>query len=250
MRNDIWHQKEYIDFDMTLTRINMKKSVLALAFSFSILLTFGQTITKDELLGKINPAKHTDFALIQSVHTTKANIYLRKATYDSFIKMYNAALKDGVKLTIISATRNFDAQKAIWEKKWLRPQYKGKSDVEKASDIMKYSSMPGTSRHHWGTDIDMNSLENSYFTSGEGKKMYEWLVKNAATYGFYQTYTSKSNGRTGYEEEKWHWSYKPLSEVYLQEYKKQISYTDLVGFSGCSAAQALKVIEVYVCGIE
>jgi LAS superfamily LD-carboxypeptidase LdcB len=142
--------------------------------------------TREELLGKFSPAKHPDFLLIEQRYSTKTDIYLRMEAYDSFKRMHNAALKEGITLTILSATRNFDAQKTIWEKKWVRPQYKGKTDVEKASDIMKYSSMPGTSRHHWGTDIDMNSLENSYFTSGEGKKMYEWLLKNAATYGFYQ----------------------------------------------------------------
>ncbi|NJK84501.1 MAG: M15 family metallopeptidase [Saprospiraceae bacterium] len=41
---------------------------------------------------------------------------------------------------------------------------------ERALKILKYSSMPGTSRHHWGTDIDLNSFSNSYFEQGEGKK--------------------------------------------------------------------------------
>ena len=42
--------------------------------------------------------------------------------------------------------------------------------ISAVKEIMKYSSMPSTSRHHWGTDIDLNSLENSYFEKGEGKK--------------------------------------------------------------------------------
>ncbi|MFM9004881.1 MAG: D-alanyl-D-alanine carboxypeptidase family protein [Flavobacteriales bacterium] len=40
---------------------------------------------------------------------------------------------------------------------------------------MKFSSMPGTSRHHWGTDIDLNSVEPSYFLSGKGLLIYQWL---------------------------------------------------------------------------
>jgi hypothetical protein len=110
--------------------------------------------------------------------------------------------------------------------------------------------MHGTTRHHWGTDIDINSLENSYFKSGAGKKLYDWMLLHAAEYGFHQTYTDKSKGRTGYEEEKWHWSYLPLSGPFLEEYKKQISYTDITGFSGSQVAAELKVIETYVQGIE
>ena len=38
--------------------------------------------------------------------------------------------------------------------------------------------MPSTSRHHWGTDLDLNNLNNSYFTSGKGKKIYKGSEKN------------------------------------------------------------------------
>ena len=65
--------------------------------------------------------------------------------------------------------------------------------------------MPGsTSRHHWGTEIDIHSLKNGDFADGEGLKIYEWLTTHAEDYGFYQPYTAEQ----GYEEEeKWHWSY-------------------------------------------
>jgi LAS superfamily LD-carboxypeptidase LdcB len=164
--------------------------------------------------------------------------------------MYEAALKDGLTLTILSATRNFDAQKAIWERKWNRPQYKGKSDIERIIDIMKFSSMPGTSRHHWGTDIDMNSLEPAYFKQGKGLLIYQWLTKNAANFGYHQTYTSKANGRTGYDEEAWHWSYIPLAKPMLDAYNQVITYQDLVGFSGCASAYKVRVLEDFVNGIE
>jgi D-alanyl-D-alanine carboxypeptidase len=162
--------------------------------------------SKEELLGRFDPARHPDFVKIEAEHTDKPNIYMRAQAYNAYLKMASAAKKEGVDIRIISATRNFDYQKGIWEKKWKREQYTGRTDLEKVKDILKYSSMPGTSRHHWGTDVDFNSVELSYFASGPGKKLYEWLVKNGATYGFAQTYTSKADGRTGFEEEKWHWS--------------------------------------------
>ena len=175
---------------------------------------------------------------------------MRSEAYEAFKDMYWDAHKCGIHLQIVSATRNFDYQKGIWERKWKRDRYAGWKDVDKVKDILKYSSMPGTSRHHWGTDIDFNALTNDYFESGTGLKVYNWLSSHAADYGFHQTYTSKEDGRTGYEEEKWHWSYFPLSEQFLEEYEKQVTYEDITGFSGSSYAEEVKAIEHYVMGIE
>jgi hypothetical protein len=140
-------------------------------------------------------------------------------------------------------------QKTIWERKWKLEKYKGWSNCDKVADIMKYSSMPGTSRHHWGTDIDINALENSYFESGSGKKTYEWLKAHGPDYGFYQSYGPKTDGRTGYEEEKWHWSYFPISSHMLKAYNTNIHYADLTGFSGCECAEINQVIPQYVNGV-
>jgi LAS superfamily LD-carboxypeptidase LdcB len=109
--------------------------------------------------------------------------------------------------------------------------------------------MPATSRHHWGTDMDLNSLDNSYFESGEGLKIYQWLTAHAADYGFCQPYTSKSGGRTGYEEEKWHWSYLPLSGEFLEQYKNLVTYADIEGFKGSEVSKSMKVISHFVDGV-
>ncbi len=109
--------------------------------------------------------------------------------------------------------------------------------------------MPGTSRHHWGADVDINSTEDDYFLSAEGAKVYSWLSSHAADFGFCQPYTSKKDGRTGYEEEKWHWSYLPLATTFLDQYKKQILYQDLSGFDGSEVAVPLQVIDLYVNGV-
>jgi LAS superfamily LD-carboxypeptidase LdcB len=215
--------------------------------------------SKDELLGKINPKSHPAFAAIAPEYTSKTGIYLRQETYDAFINMSAAAKKDGVNLVIISAFRSFYDQKAIWEQKWNGGKTVAGKNLakevpdfaERAKYILLYSSMPGTSRHHWGTDIDLNSLENSYFASGNGKKIYDWLSKHAAEYGFYQPYTPKPATRTvGYEEEKWHWSYLPAAKPMMQAYLQTIAYSDIDGFLGCETAAKLQVIENYVKGIN
>lgn len=110
--------------------------------------------------------------------------------------------------------------------------------------------MPATSRHHWGTDIDLISLNNSYFDKGKGKKEYEWLKMNANNFGFYQVYTNKKNGRTGYNLEKWHWSYLPLANEYLDYFNKYVTYDDIDGFMGAEISKRVNIIERYVNGVS
>lgn len=228
---------------------------------FFLVLTLGahaQSVDKNYLLGKFDPATHPQFSKLSDEHAqgSAKGAYLRKETYQAFIKMSEAAKKEGVELIIISATRNFDSQKRIWENKWEgRTMVEGKNlttvkdPKERARLILLYSSMPTTSRHHWGTDMDLNSSENSFFESGEGLKIYQWLTAHGAEYGFCQPYTSKTGGRTGYEEEKWHWSYLPLSGDLLEAYKKQVRYSDLKGFAGSEVAKSMEVIKRYVEGV-
>lgn len=203
-----------------------------------------------ELLGQFDPATHPNFTKIPSPFSSKPNLYMRKEAYEAFIRLHEKATLEGINLTILSATRNFNQQKSIWERKWQLDKYIGKSDLEKARDILKYSSMPGTSRHHWGTDIDLNSLEPAYFKQGKGKIIYDWLCANAPTFGFYQTYTSKTSGRLGYEDEAWHWSYMPLSREMLSQFNHTISYEMLNGFKGYEQGSSLRVFEVFVNGID
>ena len=152
---------------------------------------------------------------------------------------------------IRSATRNFDYQKGIWERKWERPQYMGWQAVDKARDILTYSAMPGASRHHWGTDIDFNSFENDWFESGEGAEVYAWLTAHAGEYGFHQVYDDKSTGRTGYELERWHWSFLPIAGPMLTAYNRLVSGGDLTGapFSGAETADSLAVLRDFVNGL-
>jgi LAS superfamily LD-carboxypeptidase LdcB len=226
---------------------------------FCFFLLFQNQVDKNYILGRFDPAKDSRFIRLDSsvARGSALNGFLRKETFEAFKRMSAAAKKEGVTLTIISATRNFDAQKKIWENKWNgKTKVEGKdlttiSDLkERARLIMLYSSMPGTSRHHWGTDMDLNSLENSYFEKGEGKKIYQWLLTHASEYGFCQPYTNKANGRTGYEEEKWHWSYLPLSKIFLQEYLNEVSYSDINGFEGSEISQSISAIEKYVNGVN
>jgi len=210
-----------------------------------------QEIDKSYLLGRFNQQEDDRFVKLDDVHTrgSARGQYLRRETYEAFKTMSEAAQKDGVQLVIVSATRNFFQQKAIWERKW-EAESAIADPADRAKKILLYSSMPGTSRHHWGTDMDLNNLNNEFFETGEGLKIYQWLTTHAHEYGFCQPYTSKEGGRTGYEEERWHWSYTPLSIEFLKSYKRLIQISDIQDFLGCEVAGKIDVITKYVDGVS
>jgi len=207
-------------------------------------------VTKDFLIGKFDYRKDNRFVLVDK-KWSKKEIYLQKKTFIAFVKMAEAAKEDGIDLTIFSGTRNFSDQKKVWENYWKKNQKKIKNANDNAKKILLYNSMPSTSRHHWGTDIDINSDDPKYFEEKNGKKIYRWLVENANKYGFCQVYTDKKRSkRTGYNTEVWHWSYMPLSNYYLENYIKNISYSDIKGFTGAEQAKELNIIQNYVQGID
>ena len=205
--------------------------------------------SNEQLLGKINPSSHSDFSEVSLKMSSRGGIYLRNEVLEAFVRLESAARDEGITITIVSGMRSFNHQMVIWERKWDRPRYMGWNDFDKAIDILTYSSMPGSSRHHWGTDIDLNSFENNFFETGEGLKIYEFMKRCGEEYGFSQVYTSKDSGRTGYKEEKWHWSYMPISSTMIKEYNEFIAVENIEGFKGAGFADTLKIILNYVNGI-
>ena len=214
----------------------------------------------DYIMGKFDPASHPDFTLIPAKYRDEEMRYIRKDVLEAYIKMYNAAAKDGLKLVIRSATRNFENQKRIWENKWT-----GKTiledgtnaakdihdDISRAKTILKYSSMPGTSRHHWGTDMDFNSFDNAWFEKGEGQKLYNWLKANAYKFGFCQPYSKMGSDRSsGYFEEKWHWTYMPVSVLIIEQAKTKLTNEMIAGFLGAKTAKEIDVVKNYILGIS
>lgn len=204
--------------------------------------------TLDELLGQVNYHTHENFVLLDRKYTDGRNHYLCKDAAQAFTLMADDAASSDINLKVLSSSRNFSDQRRIWENKWQREDFlEFDSGPDRCRAILEYSSMPGTSRHHWGTEIDIHSLNNSAFDKGEGEKIYEWLIQHAADYGFFQPYTAGRN--RGYEEEKWHWSYYPVSGPMLEQYNAQVSYSNINGFLGSEFASTVGALENYVNGI-
>ena len=147
----------------------------------------------------------------------------------AFVAMREAALEEGIEIEIVSAYRSYERQKLIWNRKFYSNAEKGISPKENIKKIIEYSTLPGTSRHHWGTDIDIIDgkkpkegdllVEEKFHENGPYVRLREWMEKNANRYGFYLPYTD-SPKREGFNYEPWHYSFAPLSIPMLEEYLK------------------------------
>lgn len=172
------------------------------------------------------------------------SVKLESETYYAFKKMQIAAKKDGINLKIISAYRDYERQKLIWNNKYKKfTEEYSLNPNEAILEIIRFSTIPGTSRHHWGTDIDIidgnfpdeeNVLVSEKFEKdGLFYKVKNWLDNNSENFGFYLTYTNDKN-RKGFEFEPWHYSYKPVSVKYYRaliktDLKKIIKSLDING---------------------
>lgn len=139
---------------------------------------------------------------------------------EAFNEMAFEANKDGLKIWCASGYRSFNYQKNLWNAKYDYYRSKGYKDKDTVGEIIKYSAIPSTSRHHWGTDLDIvdasgyklkNSLKQEHFNEGgEYQFLRYWLKINAEKFNFHLVYTDNAS-RTGFRFEPWHYSYKPLA---------------------------------------
>jgi LAS superfamily LD-carboxypeptidase LdcB len=86
--------------------------------------------------------------------------------------------------------------------------------------ILAWSSIPGGSRHHWGSDLDVvdagsipagydvQLVPGEYAANGIFARLSKWLDANLGRFGFFRPYR---NDRGGYCPEPWHLSYWPVA---------------------------------------
>jgi LAS superfamily LD-carboxypeptidase LdcB len=174
------------------------------------------------------PALKSILSGLESSHlVTFQGFLVHKQIVRDFDKMKQAAALEGIALTIVSAYRDFSRQQLIWNNKFngIRPVFNDcdvavdiavLSDYEKCQAILRFSMLPGASRHHLGTDLDVFdkasvpsdyeiALSQAEYT-GEGPfaKLANWLTLNCHKFGFYLPYQYDLGGVA---KEPWHISH-------------------------------------------
>ena len=204
---------------------------------------------------------------IDDSHIVGDTIKLEKNTLIAFNKMYEAALKDGIDIKIVSGFRDFERQMLIWNNKYKKYTAEYKLSPTKAiEEIIRFSTIPGTSRHHWGTEIDIiDASDEKYkdeedilltekYENGIFTKLKQWMDVNSERFGFYLTYVNDKS-RKGFEYEPWHYSFKPVSVELLNIFISNdigsiISTTSMEGKEFISKDFIQKYIDEYVKGVN
>lgn len=150
--------------------------------------------------GGITHYKYADCAKENLVTCGEKQVH--KDLAKAFVQMQNDALKDGIKLEIISGFRSIEYQKTIFPCK-----FKGDPTEEEFIARLKYSAPAGFSEHHTGLAIDINSLEEDFADTKE----YEWLLEHGKNYGFEMSFPK--NNKQGLGFEPWHWKYTGTEEA-------------------------------------
>ena len=161
---------------------------------------------------------------------------LHFAVVASLLAMRDAAARNGIDLVPVSSFRDFDRQVGLWNRKWRgeRPLYDRSGrlldhaklrEPELVDAILCWSAVPGGSRHHWGTDIDVidaaamppgyqvQLMPAEYARGGVFSRLTSWLDDNMYQFGFHRPY---GLDRGGAAVEPWHLSYGPVAGTAIE----------------------------------
>jgi len=162
-----------------------------------------------------------------------------------YLELRTAARAAGFDISILSGFRSFEEQLSIWNRKAsgklavlgsdARPlDITALSDKELVFAILRWSALPGASRHHWGTDVDIYDMAArpvgyeiqlvpaEVESGGMFAPLHEWLDKRIAAksaFGFFRPYDIDRNGVA---PERWHLSYAPLAAEYRQTLTREL----------------------------
>lgn len=184
------------------------------------------------------------------VETHLENFHWRGREYLAFpeasealLKFLREAKEAGFDPHIVSSFRSFEQQKTIWEKKFSGERvllddhghplnFDQLSEEEIILAILRWSAIPGASRHHWGTDFDIvdfsggevkfDLIASEFDAEGPFAHFGYWVseqLKKGTSHGFYRPYREDLGG-VGIEP--WHFSYAPISLDLEEEYTLEI----------------------------
>jgi LAS superfamily LD-carboxypeptidase LdcB len=180
----------------------------------------------------VTPAELTGRARSHIVDVADPVCSLHEHAASPFLNLRRAASAEGFDLIAVSSYRDFDRQLAIWNAKFdgASPLYDASGRAldaarlpppERVDAILLWSALPGASRHHWGTDVDLIDrgavaagyrvqLSTVEFTPpGPFARLAEWLESTASRFGFFRPYRGTLSG---VQPEPWHFSFAPVAE--------------------------------------
>lgn len=179
----------------------------------------------------LNDLELTGCACTHIVQIEQPHAALHRDAAGPFLAMRKAAVAEGIDLRVSSGFRDFPSQCTIWRRKFLgeRPLLDAAGvPVDRAaldddaviSLILRWSALPGASRHHWGSELDLYDaaampsgyrvqlVPDEYAPGGVFSAASKWLETHAAGFGFFRPYRDDLGGVL---PEPWHWSYAPVS---------------------------------------
>lgn len=166
-------------------------------------------------------------------------VRLHRDCWPDFARLATAAARHGFDLRVASGYRSFDRQLAIWNSKLSgrrpllddagQPLLLGELSVaEQVHAVLRFSALPGASRHHWGSDFDLYDAASlpadytlqltpqEYCAGGAQAALGEWLAAELSPAAgqrplaglFYRPY-SRELGAVAVEP--WHLSHRALA---------------------------------------
>jgi LAS superfamily LD-carboxypeptidase LdcB len=183
----------------------------------------------------MNELELTGRARTHVVELEHPRCVLHAEAVTSFLAMRDAATAAGIDLVAASSFRDFGRQVFLWNRKWRGEQpltdrdgqaidTAALDDAQKVDAILCWSAIPGGSRHHWGTDVDVidaaamppgyqvQLVPAEYAKGGVFGRLAGWLDANMERFGFHRPYATAGSGAG---VEPWHLSYWPVSSAAL-----------------------------------
>lgn len=166
---------------------------------FKITEINGVTYIDDVMMVNKTYSLPSDYMPVDTVEspegkTNTCNKCINKIAYKSFLNMQADAKALGLNIYIASGYRPYVSQNKIYNNYIKR-------DGKKAADT--YSARPGYSEHQSSYAFDLNSINDSFAKTDEGK----WVNNNAYLYGFIIRFPKGKSDYTGYKYESWHLRY-------------------------------------------
>jgi len=176
----------------------------------------------------------TETHLCSSIDAERLGAQVHQEVVEPFLRLRTEAVEAGFDIRILSGFRGFSHQASIWNRKakgdlpvldshGVALDIEHMSERELAYAILRWSALPGGSRHHWGTDIDIfdeRARPNNYEIgllpeeveeNGMFAPLHEWLDERIAAgtaHGFFRPYDVD---RHGVAPERWHLSHAPVA---------------------------------------